>query len=145
MRDREQVVVEPELFLVLARVGRGQVAQELEAQLLVVAAEPQEVLELLRVDEDERIAGAAGVLLVLGILLAGLVDLEQPRSLDRSESVTDAGEVHQAVRAGLRMTGERRILSWSFIRPSSSASGRGGQPARYTSTGTTRSTPFTTV
>ena len=40
------------------------------------------------------------------------------------DRVLDSG-----VRAGLRMTGVRRILSWSFISPSRSASGRGGQPA----------------
>jgi len=38
-----------------------------------------------------------------------------------------------------------RTLSWIRISPSSSASGRGGQPGTYTSTGTTRSTPLTTL
>ena len=39
------------------------------------------------------------------------------------------GPEPQAVRAGLRITEELRIFSCSFISPSSSASGRGGQPA----------------
>src|SRR5579864_1473859 len=38
-----------------------------------------------------------------------------------------------------------RILSWSRIRPYSSASGRGGHPETYTSTGTTLSTPCSTL
>src|SRR5258708_7869367 len=38
-----------------------------------------------------------------------------------------------------------RILSCSRIRPYSSASGRGGQPETYTSTGTTLSTPCRTL
>src|SRR5215510_4653909 len=37
------------------------------------------------------------------------------------------------------------ILSWRRMIPSISASGRGGHPGTYTSTGTTKSTPLTTL
>src|SRR3954462_13522339 len=37
------------------------------------------------------------------------------------------------------------ILSCNRMIPSINASGRGGQPGTYTSTGTTRSTPLTTL
>src|SRR5439155_24880774 len=43
---------------------------------------------------------------------------------------------------GPRSTREERIFSWSFMIPWSRASGRGGQPGTYTSTGTILSTPW---
>src|SRR5439155_10089372 len=50
---------------------------------------------------------------------------------------------HQAFAADGVRTSHRScwIFSWSFTRPSVSASGRGGQPGTYTSTGITLSTP----
>src|SRR6185436_13572811 len=74
------------------------------------------------------------------------------------EPVVDLLGRHQAMRSGardvparlpsvspfLRNTRSSWIFSCSFITPYSSASGRGGQPGTYTSTGITSSTPFST-
>ena len=107
----------PELRVVDAR----EVRETVEAQRRIGLAERRHLVDARRIDGGERVRAASFERAdhVAELLAQPRVDA---RGVERHQARTPTGSVFRTIQRSFW------IFSWSFTRPSVSASGRGGQP-----------------
>src|SRR5262245_57598726 len=137
MRVREEMI--DDLDDVPFRVVHPRLVREaVEAQRRIVAQEARDLGDLGGRHHYARVVARAGQ------LADGVAEAGAQLRVDAGRVLRRHGPRYARRPAGSVLRTSQRsccIFSWSFMSPSMSASGRGGQPGTYTSTGITRSTP----
>ena len=131
MLQAVQLVDHGEARLVRPEVDGGQRRQQVEAQARVIVQRLADGADRPAVDDHRRLSSE---------LLHGRQPVAELLAQDR-HAVFDVA--HRLASAARSLNFSPRTLACSVRMPWISASGRGGQPATYTSTGTISSTPGT--
>src|SRR5437016_2600059 len=141
-REREQPVDHLEARIARQPVHARDPGQHGEFELGVIAQEGADLDEMLGRDVERVVADR----------ISGLAPDRRPGET-HAQPLLDALRGQRGHATALRLffffggtgpssTRDARIFSWSFMMPWINASGRGGQPGTYTSTGTILSTPW---